>query len=84
MQWNLVMSSHRHCDKLVCSYLTNMQNITQSVKQLRKPELSLDSVTEFLELGFVRTIIIIIIIIIIIMLQFLKTEMRTRKQLRRF
>ena len=65
MQWNHVMSSHRHCDKLVCSYLTNMQNITQSVEQLRKREISLDSVTEFLELIFVVVIIIIIIIIII-------------------
>jgi len=58
------MSSHRHCDKLVCSYLTNMQNITQSVEHLRKRELSLDSVTEFSELDFVIIIIIIIIIII--------------------
>jgi len=42
-----------------------MQNITQSVEHLHKRELSLDSVTEFSELGFV---IIIRIIIIIIML----------------
>ena len=35
------MSSHRHCDKLVCSYLTNMQNITQSIEQFRKRELFL-------------------------------------------